>query len=153
MANEVQILTWCDIHLQEKDEHVPGTEYVVQIGKGQPVVVDLCPDCVGPLATVTDLLAAYGRKPNTNGVATRKPKAAAAPAPVASGSDVHVCPDCGHASPNRKSLAGHTRAVHELLLSELEGKTKGLTCITCEPHRDFKSLQAVSIHAGRFHLD
>lgn len=161
VANEIQVLTWCDVHLQEKDEHVPGTEYALTVGtaggKGQPVVVDLCADCVGPLQTVLELTAAYGRKPAADGTVTtprkykrRQSTAAPAAAPAAASAEGDAtCKLCGSTLIHRRALASHTTRVHRQILAEVEGHIQGSTCLLCEPHKVLKSPMAAAIHVGR----
>jgi hypothetical protein len=59
MAKE--IVTWCEIHLQDKEERVPGREREIALdGKSQ--IIDVCPDCEAQhIAPLEALLAAYGQ--------------------------------------------------------------------------------------------
>lgn len=58
MAKE--IVVWCEIHLQSKEERVPGTEHQIAIN-GKSVTLDLCDDCRSQyLAPLEEIVETYG---------------------------------------------------------------------------------------------
>lgn len=60
MAKE--IVTWCEIHLQSKEERVPGVEEQINLN-GKPMVLDLCADCRAQhLTPLEEVLATYGQE-------------------------------------------------------------------------------------------
>lgn len=161
MATTVEIHRWCDIHLAEKDEQVPGEQYTLTMamngGRPQTLTVDLCADCTGPLEGAQELLSAYGRKPQdgaaqgtTRSKRAKPTKASAEAQPDADAAAAGlVCPECGHTSTSRKGLAHHARNMHGKPLAELEGFLQGLTCVVCQPPQTFPSLRSATIHVGR----
>lgn len=70
MAKE--IVTWCEIHLQDKEERVPGREREITLD-GKPQILDLCPDCeTQHLAPLEALLATYGQDVNPKPTVKKK---------------------------------------------------------------------------------
>ena len=64
MAKE--IMTWCQIDLDDDERRVPGEEYEVSIN-GLTYTVDLCPDHhLQHLAPLTTLLGKYGELDKTS---------------------------------------------------------------------------------------
>lgn len=162
MANAV--MTWCDAHLQEKDERVPGAEYLLQVStngaRSDAVVLDLCADCAAPLSAVAELAAAYGRRPGnlpqirpaTRRRPHRQQQARRVPANHLPTPDRVDCPVCGAVYPDRKRLGEHCRLKHDAPLTELEGTSKGLVCLLCEPHQKFETARGLAVHIGHgFH--
>lgn len=60
MAKE--IVTWCEIHLQAKEERVPGAEREITVD-GNSFILDLCEDCRSQhLTPLVEVLDTYGQK-------------------------------------------------------------------------------------------
>lgn len=70
MAKE--IVTWCEIHLQDKEERVPGRERQVTID-GKALIVDVCPDCETQHVTPFEsFVATYGQEVQPKAPAKKK---------------------------------------------------------------------------------
>jgi hypothetical protein len=138
MAAELVTLIYCDRHLVEKDEKVPGETFT-----WDKLTVDLCEECAGPIAQASALFADYGAK----GKRTRLPKKQAQP----SDPDVLKCPECGKLASNRDSLASHGRQYHDKSLSQLLGEDTPYQCDICP--RAFGTVQGRAAHRARTHPD
>ena len=144
MATAMVTLTWCDRHLTDTDEEVPG-DAMPPWADG--LAVDLCPECAAPVLAARELAEHYGaigkRTPEVvKGRRPLVPSSRADAQPVAGGL---ACPDCGAKLSNRQSLGSHARNIHGKSLGELEGKPLNYVCPTCQ--QGFTTPQGVAVHA------
>ena len=139
MAIALIQLTWCDRHLQEKNEEVPAEPMPDWGGFN----LDLCADCRAPIDEAMALYTEYGSK----GKRTKAPKAVARVIPSDPQPGDHRCPQpgCeGLSFATRESLGAHGRQLHNMSIGELLGLPLPFTCDECG--RKFSSPQGV---AGR----
>lgn len=134
MAKELVTLTWCDLHLAEKDEQVEATTW--HLGKGQ---VDLCAECAQPFQDAQALVDSYGAV----GKRTRTKGKQSGP------EDPQTCPVCGKVAKNRDSLASHGRHIHKMNLGELLGDKQDYACPVCG--KKFSTPQGAGAHRARSH--
>lgn len=126
MADE--IMKWCDWHLTQQDEKVPGIARRVHLEGSKQELVDLCDPCdkefLGP---IRELLESIGRKPDqanpplNSGAAKRRTRRTAKDA---SEDEMIPCPHrgCKHKTLVRSSMNSHTANAHDTALAVYEGK-------------------------------
>jgi hypothetical protein len=114
VAQEVKTLTWCDIHLQEKDETEPGQSWTLTLTppgeRAYTRTVDVCPACEDPLDAVVQLLAEYGRKSGRGPYKART--SSPEPGAPAAVDGVFTCPECGRESASPQGLGSHRKRAH-----------------------------------------
>lgn len=111
MAQEIQVLRWCDIHLNVKDERVEARAWALLVSDDQsrqraPRSVDLCDDCVADLG-----LIALREVIVEHGVDGQGKHLRGAAAPAAKAAD-DVCDVCGRTFVNLQGLRNHQTRVH-----------------------------------------
>ena len=114
MAREVQILTWCDNH---GDEKVPGEAKArIHPVTGKPVKVDLCGQCddqitalVAPVAALLDKFGTADKKPSAARRNVVKRPSAALPC---------KSKKCKERFDNFRALTLHCRANHPELMTD-----------------------------------
>ena len=143
MATQIEVSKWCDVHLYERDEHVPGETFPIPV-PGTVKTVELCPECeeiiLGP---VRKLYADYGARPDAS--ATPLP-------PKGGGKASSVCPECGSQHPNVSLMRAHVKRIHKdkaATLLDLHGR--GLPCT--QPGCGFEAVnpQGLGAHLRHAH--
>lgn len=149
MATAMVTLTWCDRHLTDKDEEVPGSSMPPVNG----AQLDLCDECALPLMEALALYERYGSKGKRTPQLAAVKRRAAAPQKPARPDQTPVegglpCPqpDCESVLKNRSSLGAHARQDHGVTLGELEGKPITHTCDVKGCGKGFTTLQGFTLH-------
>ena len=143
MATELITLTYCDIHLQDKDEQVPGQAYPGFEGSGQSI--DLCEECAQVRIAVQVMYDTYGAK----GKRTQRPQRQS----KAGDPGAISCPrpDCDGTAKNQDSLASHARHVHGVSLAQLMGKPTPFACEVEGCGRAFSTPAGLGRHVTMSH--
>lgn len=121
MAVELITRTWCDVHLEAKDEHVEGTNY--KYGARE---IDLCVDCAGPFVEAARLVEEYGRRDRQD--ETARP----------------ACPECGKTYMTTARVKEHARRVHGQGADALAGDPTPYRCEECG--KEFTRPQGLGAH-------
>jgi uncharacterized C2H2 Zn-finger protein len=156
VASEVQVLVWCDVHLQQHQERVEAAfSDDVTIG-GRTAHVDLCDDCETEFALpMFTIVRDYGSPSGTKAT----PAAARKPAQQNNGGrpksdELTVeCPECHRPYKNRSSLSVHIQKEHHLTLAVAEGGGDHVRLRCPECIATMKSLPALEDHVRTQHPD
>jgi len=134
-------LTWCDRHLQDKDEEVPAEQF--HWGNQH---VDLCEECAGPVLEAAELFTKYG----SDGKRTPPPQIRTVKKAQAAQKDERAtCPECGREYLNRGSLGSHARQIHGKSLGALTGSELTHKCRWCDA--GYTTGQGQSLHERARH--
>lgn len=146
MAQEIQVLTWCDL---EHGERQRARTYTISIaGPGETPIaydVDLCESCEKSYLDLRAEAVEHGRAQQSG--KTRR-------APVATGA-VHPeksCPadGCEYTTTTATGLTAHVKSVHGLTVAELTGDAH-LPCPSPGCGRKFGAVQGLSVHVRNAH--
>jgi uncharacterized C2H2 Zn-finger protein len=156
MAQEVQVMTWCDVHLQQHGDKIGATfSEVVTIGTNT-AKVDLCEDCTNEFASpMLAIVSNYGTPVDGKAKAaipteSRRSHAGGRPKRFEL---TATCPICHNDYKNRSSVSVHIQKAHGVTLAVAEGggdhvKLRCPGCISV-----MRSVPALKEHVQTVHAE
>lgn len=148
MVREIVLRSWCDFHMGEHDQPVPGTSSHAVTLDGRSFTVDLCDECAerfyNPLAErVANHSAREGSDPKPPPSSVRPPHTQTKPADYRP----RNCFVCDKRFESRGVFDYHMEHEHHAKTAEVFG----LECPLCPAK--FGRAQGLGVHATRKHTD